>query len=124
MMLLGHQECERERVRETKLAELACGSLSEQQVPPLDCALESAVRAAMRRREPCSHEAGPVASARCPARPKPRGTGATLGAPKPKPLSREAWKVRYQPTWKDHHIERAWLQEHWVYGGRIHEETS
>lgn len=25
------------------------------------------------------------------------------------------------PGWKDRHIESAWLKQHWVYGGRIHE---
>jgi hypothetical protein len=44
--------------------------------------------------------------------------------PKPKPRTRSAWKNGYMPTWKDRHIETAWLKEHWGYGGKIHEETA
>jgi hypothetical protein len=43
---------------------------------------------------------------------------------KPKRLTQTEWKNGYTPTWKDHHIEAAWLNEHWGYGGRIHEETA
>ncbi len=39
-------------------------------------------------------------------------------------LTPTAWKSSYAPTWKDHHLEAAWLKEHWAYGGRIHEETA
>lgn len=41
-----------------------------------------------------------------------------------KPLSLRAWKTRYAPTWKDRHIETAWLEEHSGYGGQIHEATA
>ncbi|MBA3375958.1 MAG: hypothetical protein H0U00_09145 [Actinobacteria bacterium] len=38
-----------------------------------------------------------------------------------KRLKPSAWKTTYTPTFKDRHIEAAWLDEHWGYGGRIHE---
>lgn len=38
-----------------------------------------------------------------------------------KRVSRHAWKASYAPGWNDFHIERAWLDEHWAYGGRIEE---
>ena len=56
----------------------------------------------------------------------PGGRGRRVGiyscrVPRQKPLT---WKTGYAPTWKDRHIESAWLAEHWVYGGRIHEEAA
>jgi hypothetical protein len=41
-----------------------------------------------------------------------------------RPRSKTEWKRLYVPTAKDRHIERAWLDEHAEYGGRIHMETA
>lgn len=42
----------------------------------------------------------------------------------PKSISRKAWLGRHTPGPKDRHIERAWLDEHWLYGGKVHTETA
>lgn len=41
-----------------------------------------------------------------------------------KPLTLGAWKSARAPTDNNRLIEAAWLNEHWTYGGRIHEETA
>jgi len=42
----------------------------------------------------------------------------------PKTLTLPAWKTARAPTDNDRLIEAAWLNEHWTFGGRIHEETA
>lgn len=43
---------------------------------------------------------------------------------KKRPLTLGQWKTARAPTDNDRLIEAAWLNEHWTYGGRIHEETA
>jgi hypothetical protein len=38
-----------------------------------------------------------------------------------KPLTRGEWLAGYEPGDKDRHIESAWLDDHWRYGGKVHE---
>ena len=41
-----------------------------------------------------------------------------------KRLGRKEWLNRHKPGPKDRHVESAWLDEHWLYGGTIHEEAA
>lgn len=39
-------------------------------------------------------------------------------------MRRNVWLEQYKPGGKDRHIESAWLDEHYLYGGNVHLETA